>query len=147
MLYTIAQMHKKWKAALTRAYNAKPVVPWHDCCWRKMEHLPQRSFASPTAKKLPAPSFAITRSSACAMPVDAPNDPDVLVNQLALHSAQQNSAVKAFTAQFGDSDGEDSASDSDSLTRERAQEEQLNVRTSCATRPTSRSTPQLTRGT
>lgn len=72
------------------------------------------------------------------MPADTPNDHDVLANQLALHNAQQSNAAKALAAQFGDSDGEDSAGDSDSSTRDRAREEQLNVRTSCAPAPTLR---------
>lgn len=64
------------------------------------------------------------------MPADAPNDDDVLANQSALHNAQRTSDAKALVAQFGDSDGEDGDSDNDSSTRDRVQEEQLNVRNS-----------------
>lgn len=69
------------------------------------------------------------------MLMDTPNDHDVLTNQLALHSAQGIGAAKALVAQFGNSDDEDGASDNDSSTRDRAQEDQLNVRNSCAAHP------------
>lgn len=43
------------------------------------------------------------------MPAEAPNDNEVLLNQLALSNAQQLSSVKALIAQFADSsDGEGS---------------------------------------